>query len=322
MKNLSYIFFILIILSIISCEKEFKMNVKEDTNMIVVDGKIENDFPPYILLTRSFSIYKGFNINSILNMFVNGAQISITNNNDTIRLKEYNSSNLHEIPDSFKVEFARNFGFDTSNFNGSLPPFISFYTIDFSADSIYKGKLGETYDLKIEVEGKTLTSTTTIPNRTVMFDSLWLETHPNPTKYPNYCQLTGILADNASTTDYYRYSTKTKNSPWLISSTSVFDDGFFNGKKFKIFIPKGHKYGDQPDPLDQTEGYWNFSDSTLIFKLSLIDKPHYDFWRTLESNRDSQGNPFGTFVVIKSNIKGGTGVWGGYASYTHYFNLF
>jgi hypothetical protein len=46
----------------------------------------------------------------------------------------------------------------------------------------------------------------------------------------------------------------------------------------------------------------------------MIDKSHYNFWRTLEADRGSQGNPFGSFVVVKTNINGGIGVWGGYGS--------
>ena len=94
-------------------------------------------------------------------------------------------------------------------------------------------------------------------------------------------------------------------------------------EKFKIFIPKGNRFGDTPDPLDETVGYWNNQDSVLTFKLSLIDRPHYDFFIILESNRSSQGSPFGSFVVVKSNIQGGgVGIWGGYASYTHHFYRF
>ncbi|MCB9075379.1 MAG: DUF4249 family protein [Chitinophagales bacterium] len=323
MHTLKKILLFCFVIISISCEKEFNMKLKETSNIIAVEGKIENDFPPYILLTNSFSIYKDFNINSLTNLFIQGANISIFHNNDTIHLKEYNSTNIHEMPDSFQVELAERLGFDIAQFGGSFPPFVSIYTIDFSKMPLFVGELGQTYGLEIKVQDKILTASTSIPNRTVHFDSLWLETHPNPAKFPDYYQLTGILSDNGSTTDYYRYATKVDEEPWLVSNSSVFDDVFFNGKKFKIFIPKGNRFGDTPDPLDETVGYWNNQDSVLTFKLSLIDRPHYDFWRTLESNRSSQGSPFGSFVVVKSNIQGGgVGIWGGYASYTHHFYRF
>jgi len=315
------IFILLLVILSMACEKEIKMNVKETTDLIAVEGKIENDFPPYILLTNSFSIYKGFNITNLTNLFIQGAKIFIYHNNDTIELKEYNNTNINEMPDSFQVELANRLGFDINLFDGAFPPFVSIYTVDFSKTPIFTGALGQKYGLRIEVQDKTLTANTTIPDRTVHFDSLWTEPHPN-SKYPDFFQLYGILSDNEATTDYYRYATKADGEPWLISNTSVFDDDIYNGKRFQIFIPKGHRYGSFPDQLDETDGYWNIQDSILTFKLSLIDKEHYDFWRTLESNRNNQSSPFGSFVVIKSNIKGGAvGIWGGYASYTHYYNV-
>jgi hypothetical protein len=170
-----------------------------------------------------------------------------------------------------------------------------------------------------------LTATTTIPNAIVKFDTLWIEPHVNSEKYPDYFRLIGILSDNGQSTDYYRYATRADNEPWLTTTQSVFDDAFYNGKQFQIFVPKGNEYGRRPDNDEdfETQDYWYKEDSVLTFKLSLIDKEQYDFWRTLEANRSSQGNPFGSFVVVKSNIKGGgLGIWGGYASYIHHYNRF
>ncbi len=320
MRKIIYLLVIFIIS--LSCEKEIDLNIDVDKEDIVVDGIIENDFPPYLLLTRTFSIYKDLNVGDLSNFIISGAEIWVSTGTDSVKLKEYNSTNFDEIPDTFQTQLAHRFGIDISKFEGNLPQNISIYTVPFDEENIFIGELGKKYNLNIKVEDKTLTSVTTIPNYTKNFDTLWLETHPNPSKFPDLFQVTGILYDS-STTDYYRYFTKVDNEPWLVAQSSVFDDAFFNGKQFKIFIPKGYNFGFQNGQnFDETDGYWNQNDSTLFIKLSIIDKAHYDFWRTLESNRNSQGNPFGSFVVIKSNIVGGMGIWGGYASKTISYQRF
>lgn len=314
----------IVLLSIIfsSCEKEIDLKIDVNKEDIVVDGKIENDFPPYLLLTRTFSIYKDLNIGDLSNFMIAGAEIWVSNETDSVKLKEYNSTNFHEIPDTFQTQLAHRFGIDLEVFGGNIPPFITFYTVPFDSTEIFVGELGKTYNLLIKTGEKTLTSKTTIPNFTKNFDTLWLETHPNPSKYPDLFQVVGILNDN-NTRDYYRYFTKVDDEPWLVAQSSVFDDAFFNGKQFKIFIPKGRNFGSQNNQtFDETDGYWSFNNSTLYIKVCMIDKEHYNFWRTLESNRNAQGNPFGSFVVIRSNIKGGMGIWGGYASKTIIYNVY
>jgi hypothetical protein len=314
---------ILLSLLFFSCEKEIDLKIDVDKEDYVVDGKIENDFPPYLLLSKTFSIYKDLNISDLSQFLIKGAEIWVSNGTDSVQLKEYNNTNFNEIPDSFQTQLAHRFGIDLNIFNGNIPPFINFYTVPFDEEEIFTGELGKTYQLNIKINDKILTSKTTIPNYTNNFDTLWLETHPNPAKFPDLFQVTGILADNANKNDFYRYFTKVDNEPWLVADNSVFDDAFFNGERFKIFIPKGYNFGFQNGQnFDETDGYWNTNDSTLFIKLCIIDKEHYDFWRTLESNRSSQGNPFGSFVVIKSNIKGGMGIWGGYASKTLIFQRY
>ncbi len=154
------------------------------------------------------------------------------------------------------------------------------------------------------------------------FDSLWIEPHPNASLADSFFQLYGRLREPAATGNFYRYFTKADNGPWLISDQSVFDDAFINGQVFKIFIPKGHNYGAQASTDFNRSGYWDISDSICTVKLSSVDKPHYDFWRTLEANRSSNGNPFGSFVYVKTNINGALGIWGGYASTVLSYRVF
>jgi hypothetical protein len=53
----------------------------------------------------------------------------------------------------------------------------------------------------------------------------------------------------------------------------------------------------------------------VTVKLTNIDKNTYDFWRTMEYNYQSVGNPFSTPTVVISNISSGAlGYFGGYAA--------
>lgn len=296
-----------------ACEKEIDLNIKSNPNEIIVEGHIENGLPPYVILTKSISLYDNININNLENYFVHGANIIVSNGIDSVQLVEYNSSILQTLPDSVVDAVAAQFGIVVDS-SGDFPD-VSIYTVPFTAPD-FIGEIGKTYQLRIEANGQILTSSTTIP-APVFFDSLWILPHPNPAFADSFFQVYGWLQDPPQLGNYYRYFTKVDNGPLLVSTQTVFDDNFFNGKKFQIFIPKGKPFGTNSSDINfDTDGYWDIADSVCTIKLCQIDKAHYDFWRTLEANRANIGNPFGSFVLVKSNIIGGKGVWGGYGSIT------
>ena len=313
---LAYCFFLLpFALISISCEKEIKLKVSAPSNAYVVEGHIENGLPPYVLLTKNSGFFGNININDISSYFISGAAITVITDDDSVHLQEYNSAFVQSLPDSVAIALAAQFGITITS--ASEFPAVSIYTVS-PADIDFVGKIGKRYDLRIEVDGKKITSTTTIPEP-VYFDSLWLLPHPNPALADSFFQVYGRLQDPPAPGNFYRYFTKADNEPFLISDQSVFDDAFINGKKFQIFIPKGHPVGFTASQDFTRSGYWDVRDSVCTIKLCMIDKAHYDFWRTLEANRNGQGNPFGSVVYVKSNVVGALGVWGGYGSITGSF---
>lgn len=297
---------------IASCEKEIKLNVPNPANAIVVEGHIENGLPPYVLLTRNSAFFGDININDIGSYFITGATITVKTDNDSVQLQEYNSAFVHSLPDSVVIAIAAQFGLNIKS--ASEFPDISIYSVGL-VNPGFVGVIGKKYDLRVELNGKTITSSTTIP-QPVFFDSLWILPHPNPSLADSFFQVYGRLQDPPQQGNYYRYFTKADNEAFLVSDQSVFDDAFFNGKKFQIFIPKGHPIGFASSGDFNRDGYWDIRDSVCTIKLCMIDKPHYDFWRTLEANRQNQGNPFSSVVYVKSNVNGALGVWGGYGSIT------
>ncbi len=299
----------------VACEKEINLKVPVPKNALVVEGHIENGLPPYVLLTKNSPFFGDINVNDIGSYFVSGAIITVKTDHDSVRLMEYNTAFIKTLPDSVVIALAAQFGLKIDSVVQF--PNISIYTVA-PTDSNFVGIVGKKYDLRIEIDGKTITSSTTIPTP-VFFDSLWTLPHPNPALADSFFQLYGRLQDPPASGNNYRYFTKADDGPFLISNTSVFDDAFFNGKKFNIFIPKGHPMGVMPETDFNTAGYWSYKDTVCTVKLCQIDKPHYDFWRTLEANRQSQGNPFSSIVYVKSNVNGALGIWGGYGSITGSF---
>lgn len=300
---------------IVACEKEIDLKVPNPKDAYVVEGHIENGLPPYVLLTKNAAFYGNINLSNLAEYFVSGAKMTIVSGSDTIPLQEYNGIVLRSLPDSVAIALAAQFGLAIDS-AAEFPPII-IYTV--GPDHLdYTGQVGRQYDLKIEIDNKIITSSTTIP-QPVFFDSLWLRPHSKASLADSFYQVYGRLQDPPAPGTFYRYFTKADNEPFLINDRSVFDDAIVNGGVIKIFIPKGRPIGTAAKGDFDRDGYWDIRDSVCTIKLCVIDKPHYDFWRTVESNRTGIGNPFGSAVYVKSNVNGAYGIWGGYGSITGSF---
>lgn len=307
MKYLSLSIIFLFLLGI-SCEKEITVRLPQPQDQIVVEGYIENDLPPYVFLTKNSPYFGEFDVNELNKYFVSGAKITVFTDTDSVELVEYSSTLINLLPEEEKLELSKFFRIPLDT-NLQIPE-ISVYTVPL--ESSYVGKIGETYHLRIEAEGKVLTSTTTIP-QPVNFDRLWTTPHPNP-KYDTLVQLKGHIQDPDTIGNYYRYFTKKNTGYYTKGFQTVFDDLLVNGQSFDIQVPYGWDRFAEDQEFDiNTFGFWHKNDTCYV-KLCVIDRAHYDFWRTLENELGNQGSPFGTFTRIRTNIRGGLGVWGGYAS--------
>lgn len=295
--------------ALVSCEKEITVDLPSPKDQIVVEGFIENDVPPYVFLTKNSPYFGTIDINDLDQYYVKGARIFVRSGEDSVELVEYSATIINLLPIEEKEKLSENFGvpLDT-NFN--FPNF-SIYTIPLESEFV--GEIGKTYHLRIEVEGKTLTASAYIP-QPVGFSKLWVIPHPDP-KYDSLVQLRGQLKDPDTLGNFYRYFTRKNEKPYTIINNSVFDDLVYNGKDFPIDIPYGFERNSDEDFDFNTFGFWNKKDTCYV-KLSVIDRSHYDFWRTLENELNNQGSPFGSFTRIRTNIKGGIGIWGGYSSTT------
>jgi hypothetical protein len=270
---------------ITGCEKSVTFKLDESEGGLVVDAMIENGKPPVVLLSNSLNYFSEITPQLLLNSFVHGAVITVSDGTKTQVLKEY----------SYKAAGLSD---------------IFFYTVDSSLQQGFLGEFNKAYTMEIKVDGKVYNSTTTIPLLSKKMDSLWWRksiNNPDTSKVI----LMSRVTDPAGFGNYIRYFTQTGNGPYLSGLNSVFDDQIIDGTTYEIDVEHGVDRNTKIDP--ETYSFFNRGD-TVTVKFCNIDKTTYDFWRTMEYGYASIGNPFSTPTKVLGNIRGGAlGYFGGYA---------
>lgn len=300
-----------------SCEEEIEVKVPDLTEKLVVEGKIENGLPPCVYLTRSSKFFGTTDLNDMEKYYVHDAFITIYSETDSVILQEYNTDQLSVLSEEDRIKASLAFNIPVLD-PIILSGFVKIYFYAPPVGSSFVGEVGKTYKMKVVHGDNIYTAQTTIPITSVVFDTLYKEPADVEEIKSTHSLLRGKLKDPSAAGTFYKYTTRTNYQPWLFSFQSVFDDAFINGDSINVFIPKGLEFyeilQDFRD-LPASTGYWANEDTSIV-KLSIIDKPTYDFWRTLENNRQNQGSPFGNTVLIKGNISGNNviGIWGGYNS--------
>jgi len=307
------IFFSAVIISALllsNCEKEISNVIPEAESKIVVEGTIENGRAPVIFLSKSFSFFSSLNFNDIINNYISGAKVSITVDNKTIAINEVCYADLSDLSKSLLLKslgVENEDSLTTTGFNFCV--YTPVNPGNILEQPYLLGETGKTYELNIEYDNKKLNAITTIPD-VVPLDSVYVQVHQNvDTLY----RLFVVLDEPPALGNFYRYFTQQNNNPMYPGLSSVFDDLFTNGRQFYFPLDRGQPRSEEF--ILDTYGYFTIGD-TIGIKFCAIDKPHYDFWRTLEFSADAIG-PFSGAVAVAFNIKGegGIGNWGGYAAY-------
>ena len=308
MKPFFYTISCLILLN--ACTKVITVDIPDPKEEIVVEGFIEPNQPPFVTLTRNQPYFGGFDLNDIESYFVHDARVIISSGNDSVELTEWC---VDDFDEEYQHEIAAALGYD---FDDSLDvPNLCTYTIPDLYDYLiygtaeFLGEIRKKYNLYIEAEGKVLTAHTTIPDL-VPLDSLSFRPHADESKdslVTLYCHF-----DEPDTLgNFLRYWTQRNSEPMYAPvAQSTFDDKLFNGQTFSLPLERGQ---DPQDDLDFDTYSYFWRGDTAVVKWSTIDKAHYDFWHTLES--DGGDTPFSAPTRIKSNITGGIGIWGGYGTF-------
>jgi hypothetical protein len=271
---------------LVSCEKELDIEPRDAGEILAVDASIESGGLPRVILTKTFDFFSTLSVAELEGAFISGAKVTLSDGALTSQLKEYKIS---VGPGSYVI-----------------------YTIDTTNPASWiVGKLNTTYNLTIEVAGKTYTSKTTIPNIARKMDSAWWKPAPNNPDTTKVVAFTRV-SDPKGLGNYIRYFTSRNDSAFLPGLNSVFDDLVIDGTTYDAQVDRGV---DRNVEIDIEEyGYFKRGD-TVDLKLSNIDKACYDFWRTWEQNQSNIGNPFSVPVKVLGNINNGAlGYFGGYAS--------
>lgn len=305
----TFILFALAAMLVSSCEKEIEVALPDSETSIVVEGSLDQGDFPTVVFTKSLPYYTEINESTLAQMFVNTATASIKVGNDTIPLLKIC---LSDIPDSLVDDI-------TELLN--LPPGFDKFCIYTSQDERLRGKANTNYELIANVEGKLVTSITTIP-QPIALDSLWFkDDNGSDTLGFIYAQ----LSDPSTKGNAYRWyarrinsytsgvdSGKVKDSDFIAPFNSAFDDEFFNGLTFPFAYNRGSVSGsEKEDDTGEERGYFKKGD-TVVVKFTTIDEPVYQYYRSFYNSLGSSGSPFSSPANIKTNVKGGLGIWAGY----------
>lgn len=283
-----------------ACETEFVPEISEEPPEIVVEGYIEagqDAQPTFVTLTYTLPFFQEIGQDAFNDLFIHDAVITVTEGDRTWELTELC---WDDLPPEIRQQVLA-----LSGIAADSVPFNACVYIDPTLQLV--GEVGKKYDLRIEVDGKVLTASTTIPPH-VPIDSLFLVDLPVDS-LSDWKEVHGFISDPAEQSNYYRYFTATNSEGISAPINSVIDDPFFNGQSFEFPLAKA-------EPRDSTVdfelyGLYQVGDSVLI-RWANIDEEHFQFWNTFEFNAVNQG-PFSSYTRISSNVEGGLGIWGGYS---------
>ena len=270
---------------LISCEKGVTFDLEESTPKIVVEGTIETNEPPIVILSKSQNFFAQITPDILANSFVRNAEVYVSNGTLTHKLKEYSLP----LSNGYVFYFYSN---DPSNLS-----------------TAFLGQTNAQYSLRILAEGKEYTASTKIPAITRRIDSLFWKQAPGSND-SNKVVLMVRATDQPGYGDYIRYFTKRNSETFYPAFNSVYDDQIIDGTTYEVEVERGvDRTQDLPDDFTLFE-----KGDTVTLKLSQIDKVTYDFWRTMEFSYANIGNPFGSPTKVLSNISNGAlGYFGGFA---------
>lgn len=277
--------FVLLIMCFSSCEKTLNLQPDKLSPLLVVDGTIETNQPPVIFLSASLNYFSKISPDIFAASLVHNATVIISDGFRSHKLKEY-----------------------TVSLNNGYS--ISYYSIDSAnlATAIV-GQPGKTYQLSIEALGKNFSAVTNIPVLAKKVDSMWWKNAPGIAD-SNKTILIARVTDPPGYGNYIRYFTKVNSGDVLPGANSVFDDQVVDGSTYEVQVDQGINRNNPPKFEDY--GFFKRGD-TVTVKFTNIDKPTYDFWRTLEYSYQSIGNPFSSPATIINNVKGALGAFSGYS---------
>jgi hypothetical protein len=311
-----YKYLLLISIILFSCQEEITLELPKADDKLVIEGSIENGFPPYIIITKNGGYFDAIDSDTYNDLFVNDI--------DSVKIWYFNegekvSKTLEQIV-----------GLD------SLPPIYTDLSYFENPGNYEFSKEGRTYFLEINWNNQIISSSTTIPEVTPL-DCLWVEKSENSKEEYEY-DIRALYSDPADQDNFILLKSKrvqhfeykdslecnVKDRPDF--SLKIIDAGadvLINGQSFETYFPRPKESGN-PFPDGNYNAYHTEicdDGDTLVFKKDIvlikycqIDEPSLKFWRGLVRQVGTNGNPFAEPLNLVSNITNGLGIFSGYGS--------
>lgn len=268
-----YILFLLGLLAV-GCSNDNFSEQKSIESKIVVEGWIEEGDYANVLLSSSIPVTDGIDSTNVLNHVIRSAKITISDgeNSEVLRVK---------------------------NDKNRIPPFVYF-------GSTLMGQAGKEYSIKIEYLNRVVEATTTIPKSVQLKSAEYIK--KNTTDTTGYVFVK--FDDPVSEKNYYQIATKVEGEEpiFVPSFYGNLDDKNFENPAIEMQINRGILL------FPKTKFIPNFTDGDLIHvKLRTQTKESLDFWNSWQNEIVNAKNPiYPSNTSLKSNIKGGIGIWAGY----------
>jgi hypothetical protein len=245
---------------------------------VVVEGWIEQGEVAQVILSRSVPIKAIVDSTTIFNYFIRSAKITVSDG--------VNSEVLSVRSDKDRI-----------------PPYV------YYGERII-GEVGKKYSIKIEYLGKIIESTTSIPSVVPIISAKYVKIQPTDTTGYVYID----FQDPVKEKNYYQIATRVENqeSIFIPAFYGNLNDENFTSEYVSLQVNRGISV------FAKTKYQPYFSDGDLIYlKLKTMNQDAYNFWNSWENEIINGKSPiFPSNTSLKSNIKGGIGIWAGYGQNT------
>jgi hypothetical protein len=326
-------------------EKEIELTSSATTPKLVVQGVVQPGYPAYVMLTQSEAYFSSVSTD----FYVTDAEVKISDVNGVerslINIADVPRYGIPEIDSMLYMLEEQMPGFYLEWIDEFVNPFVLF-TPPYNTLADFGGR----YDLSIVWQGDTITSTTTIPEDYIV-DSVWFqldELAPRDSlgnfwfHYNDPDTMGNTLMFEAKRLAHIKEWVNPDNGnvavssiadPLMVKSLWGYVRNDFeglNGTAFNSFFQRGEMStlvsSDYNDIVYEAgeRGYFKSGQSvpthdkavhpdTVLVKISQIDNAAYLFWRSIDYQAQSTGNPFAEPSNLQTNINGGYGVWFGQA---------
>jgi hypothetical protein len=271
-----YILFLFVSIAV-SCSKD-DFSEQSSESKIVVEGWIEEGDYAQVLLSSSIPVADAIDSTNVLNHVIRSAKITISDglNSEVLSVK---------------------------NDKSRIPPFVYFGTT-------LKGIAGKEYFLKIEYLNRVVEAVTSIPKSVQLKSAEYIKKTAIDTMGYVFVK----FDDPVNEKNYYQIATKVdkEESGFTPAFYGNLDDINFKTPSISIQINRGILL------FSKTKFTPYFTDGDLIHvKLRTQNKDALDFWNSWQNEIVNSKSPiYPSNTSLKSNIKGGIGIWSGYGQST------